>query len=401
MTASLVDNIAQSLSSGLMSKLSATTGESTSNLETGLSAAIRAMTASVAMRANDPAAMDQIHALATDPDNDLSLPDRAEGLFSRLITGSSQSTASDFIQSLLLGNRMSNMTDTLASYAGVSKATARSLFGIATSLVLSYLGKMIRADRLDASGLSKRLAAERDSIVGGLPAALSRFYPSAAATAKDVAAAIPHAPEAAARAATTGKRRSALNWVVPAALAALVLWAFASFFGRSDAPRSARNVTMPDAVGTSGVVRHELPGSVTLRFRPNGTEGRLLAFIKGSESITTDRWFEFDRLNFETDSAVLKSDSREQLANVAAILKAYPGTSVKIGGYTDTTGDPAANLQLSRMRAEAVRDQLHAMGIDASRLTAEGYGDQHPIADNGTAEGRMKNRRVAIRVTAR
>ena len=385
MPASLVDNIAQSMSSGLMSKLSATTGESTSNLETGLGAAIRAMTASVAMRANDSAAMDQIHALATDPDNDLSLPDRAESLFTRLTSGSGPFTGSDFIQSLLLGNRMSNMTDALAGYAGVSKATARSLFGIATSLVLSYLGRMIETDHLDASGLSKRLGDERDSIVGGLPAALSKFYPSVAT----------------ARAATTGKQRAASSWLVPAVLAALVLLAVISFFGKSDAPRSARTVAEPGAVGTSGVAKRELPGSVALRFRSNGTEARLLAFIKGNESVTKDHWFEFDRLNFETDSAVIKSDSREQLANVAAILKAYPAASVKIGGYTDASGDPSANLQLSRMRAAAVRDQLQAMGIDASRLTAEGYGDQHPVADNSTAEGRMKNRRVAIRVTAR
>jgi K(+)-stimulated pyrophosphate-energized sodium pump len=98
---------------------------------------------------------------------------------------------------------------------------------------------------------------------------------------------------------------------------------------------------------------------------------------------------------------VLESDSKEQLSNVAAILKAYPAAAVKIGGYTDTTGDSAANRRLSKMRAEAVRDELRAMGIDASRLTAEGNGDQHAVADNNTAAGRMQNRRVAIRVTAK
>jgi K(+)-stimulated pyrophosphate-energized sodium pump len=74
---------------------------------------------------------------------------------------------------------------------------------------------------------------------------------------------------------------------------------------------------------------------------------------------------------------------------------------VKIGGYTDNTGDAAANLELSRKRAEAVRNQLEEMGIDAKRISAEGYGAQHPIANNDTAEGRMQNRRIAIRVTAK
>ena len=400
MAASIVDTIAQSMSSGLISRLSTTTGETASNIETGLSAAIRAMTASVAMRANDTDAITQIHAMASDPANDLSVSDRAEGLVSRLTTGPNGASSSDFMQSLLLGNRVSNMSDSLASYAGVSTATARSLFGIATSLVLSYLGKMIRADRLSPSALSNRLAAERESIVGGLPAALSKFYPSAGTTGRDVAAAIPsRAPVAPAR-ATTETRRSALTWAVPAALAALVIWGLGSFFGDTRAPEVTRNAPIPGAVGTGGVVRHELPNRVRLQFRPSGTEARLLAFVRSNSPVTTEEWFEFDRLNFETGSAVLKSDSHQQLANVAAILRAYPAASVKIGGYTDNVGDRAANQRLSQMRAEAVRDQLQRMDIDASRLTAEGYGDQHPIADNNTAEGRTHNRRVAIRVTA-
>ena len=98
---------------------------------------------------------------------------------------------------------------------------------------------------------------------------------------------------------------------------------------------------------------------------------------------------------------MVKNDSTEQLSNIAAILQGYPLVSLKIGGYTDNTGDPAANMRLSEMRADAVRDQLQGMGIDASRLAAEGYGDQHPVADNSTVEGRAQNRRVAIRVTSK
>jgi len=401
MAASIVDTIAQSISSGLIPKLSTMTGETASNLETGLGAAIRAMTASVAMRANDPDAIAQIHSMAVDPANDLSLPDRADGLVSRVI-GSSGSSASDFIQSLLLGNRFSNMSDSLASYAGVSSATAKSLFGIATSLVLSYLGKMVRTDGLDPAGLSKRLATEGPSIMAGLPPALSKFYPSVGETARDVSATLPSAAAAAAsRAGTTGQRRSALTWAMPVALAALAIWALSGLFNSTRAPEQARNDSVPRAVGTSGFVNNELPDGVKLRFSPNGTEARLLALIRGSAPATRAVWFEFDRLQFETDSAVLKSGSTEQLSNIAAILKAYPAAAVKIGGYTDNTGDAGANVRLSQMRAEAVRDQLQRMGIDPSRLAAEGYGGEHPVADNNTAAGRAQNRRVAIRVTAK
>ena len=151
MASSFVDSIIQSMSSGLVSRLSTTLGEPTSNIETGLSTAIRAISASVATRANDPEVMGHIHSMALDPENDLSLPGRTEGMLSRLTSGSGGNTSWDFIQSLLLGNRMSNMSDSLASYAGVSSATAKSLFAMAMPLVMSYLGKMIRTDHLDTS----------------------------------------------------------------------------------------------------------------------------------------------------------------------------------------------------------------------------------------------------------
>ena len=408
--ASFVDSIIQSMSSGLVSRLSTTLGEPTSNIETGLSAAIRAMSASVATRANDPDAMSQIHSMALDPENDLSLPGRTEGLFSRLTSGSGGSTSWDFMQSLLLGNRISNMSDALASYAGVSTATAKSLFAMATPLVMSYLGRMIRAEHLDASGLSNRLAAERGSILAGLPPALSKFYPSAG----DMSATIPPHAAASHIAANARRQRTALNWVLPAALAALAIWAVASFFPHARVPQHARNepprvtapaparaLPTPPAVGTSGVIKRELPGDVVFRFRPNGTESQLLAFVRTGGPVTVDKWFEFDRLNFNTGSAVLRGDSMEQISNVADILKAYPAATVKIGGYTDNTGDPAENQRLSKMRAEAIRDALEKRGIDGSRLSAEGYGDEHPVADNNTAEGRAQNRRVAILVTSR
>ena len=74
---------------------------------------------------------------------------------------------------------------------------------------------------------------------------------------------------------------------------------------------------------------------------------------------------------------------------------------LKIGGYTDNSGDAAANLRLSQARAETVMNELVTMGVARSRIEAEGYGDQHPIADNATQEGRARNRRVALRATAR
>jgi len=97
----------------------------------------------------------------------------------------------------------------------------------------------------------------------------------------------------------------------------------------------------------------------------------------------------------------LKAESDEQLKNIAEILKAFPAVKVKIGGYTDNVGDPADNMKLSQARAENVMKQLVALGIAADRMTAEGYGEQHPIADNNDPAGRAMNRRISLRVTAK
>ncbi|CCH01811.1 V-type H(+)-translocating pyrophosphatase [Fibrella aestuarina BUZ 2] len=131
----------------------------------------------------------------------------------------------------------------------------------------------------------------------------------------------------------------------------------------------------------------------------DGIEANLLTFIKSDKAVDKDTWFDFDRLTFETGSATLKPESQEQLSNIAAILKAYPNVNVKLGGYTDNTGDANANLKLSNDRAASVKAELVKMGIANSRLESEGYGQEHPVASNDTEEGRAQNRRISIRVT--
>lgn len=82
-------------------------------------------------------------------------------------------------------------------------------------------------------------------------------------------------------------------------------------------------------------------------------------------------------------------------------MKAFPTSEVKIGGYTDNVGNPENNLKLSDTRAKSVMSDLVALGIAATRLDAEGYGEQHALADNATPEGRAMNRRTALSVRKR
>jgi outer membrane protein OmpA-like peptidoglycan-associated protein len=101
-------------------------------------------------------------------------------------------------------------------------------------------------------------------------------------------------------------------------------------------------------------------------------------------------------VNFDTNKSTIKPDSAKTLDDAAAVLKAAPTLSVIVGGHTDNTGTPEANMKLSEERAKAVAAALIQRGIAASRLTSQGFGHTQPIADNRLEEGRAKNRRVEL-----
>lgn len=101
-------------------------------------------------------------------------------------------------------------------------------------------------------------------------------------------------------------------------------------------------------------------------------------------------------INFDTAKATIKPDSIAQLDQVAAMLKAVPALKIEVAGHTDNAGEAAANQKLSEARAQSVAAALTQRGIAASRMTAKGYGQTTPVADNRTEEGRAKNRRVEL-----
>jgi outer membrane protein OmpA-like peptidoglycan-associated protein len=140
-----------------------------------------------------------------------------------------------------------------------------------------------------------------------------------------------------------------------------------------------------------------LPGGVRINIPAGGMEDRLAGYLAAPTA--SGGSFDFDRLEFETGSTNLTSTSRAQIADVAAILKAYPRARITIAGHTDNTGDEAANVELSRGRAQAVMDALRNSGVAATNMQSQGYGSSSPIADNSTDSGRARNRRVTLSVT--
>jgi outer membrane protein OmpA-like peptidoglycan-associated protein len=101
-------------------------------------------------------------------------------------------------------------------------------------------------------------------------------------------------------------------------------------------------------------------------------------------------------INFDTGKATIKAESQPIVKQVVDMMKAHPELKVAVEGHTDSAGSPASNKALSDQRAKAVMAAIKAQGIAPARLSAAGFGQEKPVADNATEDGRAKNRRVEL-----
>jgi outer membrane protein OmpA-like peptidoglycan-associated protein len=100
-------------------------------------------------------------------------------------------------------------------------------------------------------------------------------------------------------------------------------------------------------------------------------------------------------VEFDFDKSVVKNKYHDEIGNLAEVMEKHPNLMIEIEGHTDNVGGEKYNQQLSGRRANAVKKYLvEKFGIDASRLSTEGFGKSRPITTNATKEGRQKNRRV-------
>jgi len=130
-----------------------------------------------------------------------------------------------------------------------------------------------------------------------------------------------------------------------------------------------------------------------------GTEDYFGCAEPQSAKITGGKIELLDSVYFDTNRDVIQERSHDMLRNVAAVIAAHQEIGmVYIEGHTDSDGGDAFNMDLSQRRADAVRAFLVAQGVNPDILAGEGFGETQPIADNGTAEGRAKNRRVEFRL---
>ena len=148
----------------------------------------------------------------------------------------------------------------------------------------------------------------------------------------------------------------------------------------------------------------KLPDGNVLDIAKNTQEHKLFSFLNSAdtqvEADQTKGWITLDKVRFETGKTNLTPDSEKQLKTVAAMMQFFNHAHLKIGGYTDNTGNNEINMRISAERAKVTAAKLVSMGVAANRVTHEGYGSQRPVCPaNDSEDCRAANRRVDVKVT--
>jgi OmpA-OmpF porin, OOP family len=416
MASSMMDAILGMVTPDMKQALASRLGEAPQAVQNGLGAATAATLGGLANRANDSGFLGQITGLLGGGTGQSLL-----GSLPAIASGGPTGATSDLVNKFLpmvFGSQQNQIVSAISQQAGLSSASGLGMLKMAVPLVLAYFSKLHNAGSLSTSSLGNMLRAEAPNLHGYLPSGL---YSTATGTLGSAANTIGTAAGRAETVVRTGVASATPRprWLVPAAiLGALVLaWlVIRSMSGPHEAVQTTAYVPPPapavrSAVNTvhdagtaawaslGDMMKVKLPDGQELNVPSLGVEKKLVSYLDSNPTVGNNQsWFEFDRLLFDTGQASLQPASQEQLGNIAAILKAYPNVKVKIGGYTDNTGDAAANQQLSQQRADTVMSQLVTLGVDPARMTSQGYGQDNPVADNSTEEGRQKNRRIALEV---
>jgi OmpA-OmpF porin, OOP family len=280
----------------------------------------------------------------------------------------------------LLGNNAGGVTNLIANAAGIGPRSASSLLSIVAPLFLGLLGKHAMSQNLSTSGLSSLLSSHRDTIQRLAPPGLANILGAGSM------ANLCGAPEPVARpiAYPEPAKSGFPKWILALPL---LLVGLIPVYRACSVKSLLANVNLPC-------------GTVLSVERDSFNYNLANFMLKGSDSELPKR-IVFDHFNFDTASKQLTPESTPTFTNLVAILKCYPNMQIQLEGHTDNTGDPASNKTLSLDRANMVKGLLVNAGIDGSRISTDGFGQEKPIASNDTEEGRARNRRTELIVTKR
>lgn len=419
MSLNIIDLIKGQLGPALVSQAATQLGESESGISKAISGLLPAVVGGLANNASNPSVLDSITGAAS------------SGLLGNLLGGSSNNSLISTVLSAIFGDKVGGLVNLISGFSGVNSNNTSSLLNLVTGAALGSVGKYAADNNLDRSGLASLLGDQKGIVSTLLPAGLSLgslglgnwFGGDDTEKVKVTSYDEPKVEVNRGGSTHVNVDRNDNNgggsiwrWLLPLLLLLLAgyfLWKQCGNKEATDATTTTETLdtavvegdTATAVVGDRTVIDIDLNGTALKGFA-GGMESRMIDFLKAGsydsaadDEALKDVWYDFDNVNFKIGSSTeLEAGSEGQIQNLAEILKAFPTAKIKIGGYTDKTGNEADNVKLSDARAEFIKAELEKLGVGAQVIDAEGYGSQFAtVPAEATNEERAVDRKMAVR----
>lgn len=429
MSLNIIDLIKGQLGPALVSQAASSLGESESGVSKAISGLLPAVVGGMANNADNSSVLDAISGASS------------SGILGNLWGGSQNNSIITTLLSSIFGDKVSGLINAIASFSGVSNNSAGSLLNLVTGATLGSVGKYATDNHLGTSGISKLLGEQKSVLSTLLPAGLSlaslgldtekwfgktkETVASVTSTAKD------NFSEDVARTREkvedvrddfrndNNEGGSIWKWLLPLLLLCLIGWflwkqcekkktdTVATGSDTTAIVNDSASVNSTDTATSAVKVDEDIDlNGVKLKGYKGGLEDRMITFLKsdGYKNAANDDalktvWYDFDKVNFKMGSAKeLEPGSQAQLDNLVTILKAFPDAKIKVGGYTDKTGNEEVNKKLSGERAVFIKDYLAKAGVGSQVTGADGYGSEFATqpAEASDVE-RAVDRKMAVR----
>jgi outer membrane protein OmpA-like peptidoglycan-associated protein len=400
MSINILDLLMKAAGPAILGQLGGMLGENQETTQKGLGAVLAAILGGLIGKAGNAQGAEAVIGMMRDNKIDGGLLDNLGGLLGGGDKTDGLMKMGAVLAPMILGDKLGPIGALVGQFAGMKGGGVEKLIGLAAPLVLGGLAKQAPAGGFTPQGLLGLLDSQKDHVAKMAPPGLGALLGLAAPAAAPASVSPPPPPPAAAApapAASPYSLATAGGSKLPMILAGLGLVAILFSLATCNREKPAAIETPTITAPAPGELT--LPGGAKLTVQPGSIGEQLFQFLSGADA--APKTFVFDNLTFDTGSATLTGPSAATVDAIVQILKAFPNVKASIDGYTDNQGGAAANKRLSDARAKSVADTMIAAGIAADRLATAGHGPEKPIADNATPEGREKNRRIELTVTAK
>ena len=426
MALNIIDLIKGQLGPALISQAATQFGESESGISKAISGLLPAVVGGMANNADKPGVLDAIMGASSN------------GMLGNLLGGTSNNSLITTVLTAIFGDKVGDIVNAISTFSGVNNSTSSSLMNMVTGATLGSVGKYASDNNIGASGITSLLQDQKGIVSSLLPAGLSLASLGVgnmfgAHEAEKVTVSSYDQPKVEVNRGgdthshptpdnNNNEGGSIWKWLLPLLLLGLAGWFLWNNYNKD---KTEEVVTTDNteivADSTAGMVNDsammvtpvkevtdiDLNGKM-IKGYANGMEASMITFLKSDgyktaadDAALKDNWYDFDNVNFKIGSATeLESGSEGQIQNLAAILKAYPDAKIKIGGYTDMTGDAVQNKDLSQKRADFIKSELGKLGVAAQVVGAEGYGSEFAkVPATASYDERAADRKMAVRFT--